>query len=223
MESTGARVLVVQIFLCSSGRGVSGRGWRAFVLCNVHLLALHKRAFVLCNGRYVWVRVAPPAALAIARPPPPCTSLRSGGGGEPCITLGFCDSRSGEKVDVVHRSPRSSLTLVAAPTVVGAIIQAHLFSCGLRSRTTLVLDGESGAYKRAWMSPPRPFGGQQDRHCSFATATCHQRDDGLHQAAAGGLAGGFFVNQERHARCTTLTSSYATAIRGATHSQIFVA
>ena len=41
---------------------------------------------------------------------------------------------------------------------------------GSESRTTVVLDGEPEAYKCAWMSPPRPFGGQQARHCSSATA-----------------------------------------------------
>ena len=53
-----------------------------------------------------------------------------------------------EGVCVVQRgSPRSSLVLVAAPTCVGAFIQARLCSSGARARTKVVLDGESGAYK----------------------------------------------------------------------------
>ena len=119
-----------------------------------------------------------------------------------------CGLRFKDGECVVQRgSPRSSLALVAAPTCVGAIIQARLCSCGARARTTLVLDGELEAYKCAWMSPPRPFGGQQDRHCSCATATRHQLDGGLHEAAAGGLAGGSYAHQERAPHRKTQNSS----------------
>ena len=91
---------------------------RAFVLCGKEqvlgargapaALAIARgrctRGCMCCATRSTFlVRDAPPAALALARPPPPCVSLRSGGGADPSFELGAPGSRSGESVRFVRR------------------------------------------------------------------------------------------------------------------------
>ena len=70
----------------------------------------------------------------------------------------FCVVRFEEGVWVVRRSPRSSLALVAVPTVVGAIIQAHLCSCVLRFEEGVCVVRRSPRSSLRSSLPPRAWG-----------------------------------------------------------------
>ena len=78
-----------------------------------------------------------------------------------------------------------------APTTVGAATSASE-ERGLR-RTTQTPSSNRTTQKneRAWMGPPRPFGGQQDRHCPFAKATPTKSRTSCIKRQLAGLRGAF--------------------------------
>ena len=59
---------------------------------------LHKRVYVFCSADCVWVRMAPPASLAVARTRPPVPhATRSGGGEIPASSLALLVHKQGPR------------------------------------------------------------------------------------------------------------------------------
>ena len=145
-----------------------------FVFCVAPSRTLHKKACVSCNGRGVWgSRRSPPQDHQL-----PClgSDLRFGGG---CFGT--------RAVAALLPPALARMGQIPAPFLA---FRVHI------SRTTvvhdpgpsLVLECESQKPRTELGSAPPPerqrdTGGQQDHHCSCATATCHQRHDELHKAA----------------------------------------